>query len=283
MPRAIRTLMINFAYTLEFSQCSQGFSEWKVVDVSWLLLSVFSLSFKCRCRSLGCLRLHCHSQKPLPSRSSRFSISDQLSSLLLSFSEVISAFRWPFSFSIKSFSNVLFLTKPLSIPNSASQSRNVFSARGLVTSLLWGSNTYSTSSAMFVTGIIRLFRSNCPRGVQKRISLEAAIYYAANEKHAFSTPLEGKMIQKSFILGSSSSLSSPELSLSSCSLVLFFNQIYLSLHFDEYRWETWLRMINFAMRHLFYSIRKPKLETTGASKSLIKPLPSCTRARFFVL
>ena len=135
---------------------------------------------------------------------------------------------------------------------------------------------------MFVTGIIRLFRSNCPRGVQKRISLEAAIYYAANEKHAFTTPLEGKMIQKSFILGSSSSLSSPELSLSSCSLVLFFNQIYLSLHFDEYRWETWLRMINFAMRHLFYSIRKPKLETTGANTSSIKPLPSCTRTRLFV-
>ena len=190
--------MINFPYTLEFSQCSQGFSEWKVVDVSWLLLSVFSLSFKCRCRSLGCLRLHCHSQKPLPSRSSRFSIPDELSSLLLSFSEVISAFRWPFSFSIKSLSNVLFLIKPLSIPiNSASQSRNVFSARGLVTSLLWGSNTYSTSSAMFVTGIIRLFRSNCPRGVQKRISLEAAIYYAANGKHAFTTPL-GKDDSKIF-------------------------------------------------------------------------------------
>ena len=275
--------MINFPYTLEFSQCSQGFSEWKVVDVSWLLLSVFSLSFKCRCRSLGCLQLHCHSQKPLPSRSSRFSISDELSSLLLSFSEVISAFRWPFSFSIKSLSNVLFLIKPLSIPiNSASQSRNVFSARGLVTSLLWGSNTYSTSSAMFVTGIIRLFRSNCPRGVQKRISLDAAILCSKSEAR-FSDTARERWLKTSFILGSSSSLSSPELSLSSCSLVLFFNQIYLSLHFDEYRWETWLRMINFAMRHLFYSIRKPKLETTGASKSLIKPLPSCTRARFFVL
>ena len=42
-------------------------------------------------------------------------------------------------------------------------------------------------------------------------------------------------------------------------------------------------MINFALRHLFYSIRNPKLETTGADKSLIKPLPSCTRTRFFVL
>ena len=32
--------------------------------------------------------------------------------------------------------NFLFLIKPLSIPNSASPSRNVFSARGLVTLLL---------------------------------------------------------------------------------------------------------------------------------------------------
>ena len=40
------------------------------------------------------------------------------------------------SFSIKSRNNFLFLIKPLSIPNSASPSRNVFSARGLVTSLL---------------------------------------------------------------------------------------------------------------------------------------------------
>ena len=57
----------------------------------------------------------------------------------------------------------------------------------------------------------------------------------------------------------------------------------LSLHFDEYPWETWRRMINLAMRHLFYSIRNPKLETTGANTSSIKPLPSCTRTRFFVL
>ena len=68
---------------------------------------------------------------------------------------------------MKSRSNVLFLIKPLSTPNSASISRNVFSARGLVTSMSCGGSTYSTGSAMFVTGIIRLFRSNCPRGVQK--------------------------------------------------------------------------------------------------------------------
>ena len=37
----------------------------------------------------------------------------------------------------------------------------------LVTSLLSGGSTYSTSSAMFATGIICLFQSNCPRGVHK--------------------------------------------------------------------------------------------------------------------
>ena len=42
-------------------------------------------------------------------------------------------------------------------------------------------------------------------------------------------------------------------------------------------------MINLQLRHLFYSIRNPKLETTGANTSSIKPLPSCTRTRFFVL
>ena len=72
-----------------------------------------------------------------------------------------------FSFSIKSPSNFMFLIKPLSTPNSASPSRNVFSTRSLVTSLLHGDSTYSTSSAMFMTGIMCLFRSNCPRGFQK--------------------------------------------------------------------------------------------------------------------
>ena len=37
--------MINVPYTLEFSQCSQGLLEWKVVGVSRLLLSVSWLSF----------------------------------------------------------------------------------------------------------------------------------------------------------------------------------------------------------------------------------------------
>ena len=67
-----------------------------------------------------------------------------------------------FFFFIKWLSKFLFLIKPLSIPNSVSPSWNVFSARSLVTSLLCGSITYSSSSAMFVTGIIRLFRGNCP-------------------------------------------------------------------------------------------------------------------------
>ena len=36
---------------------------------------------------------------------------------------------------------------------------------------------------MFVTGIIRIFRSNCPRGVQNKISLEAAILCSNSEVH----------------------------------------------------------------------------------------------------
>ena len=45
-------------------------------------------------------------------------------------------------------------------------------------------NTYSTSSAMFVTGIVLLFRSNCPLGSGKEY-LWTRLYYAANQKHAF--------------------------------------------------------------------------------------------------
>ena len=51
-------------------------------------------------------------------------------------------------------------------------------------------------------------------------------------------------------------------------LMLFFNQIYLSLHLDKYPWETYLRMINLAMRHLLYSTRNPKPQTTGANRPL---------------
>ena len=66
-------------------------------------------------------------------------------------------------------------------------------------------------------GVIRLFRSNCPREVQKRISLEAAILCSKSEAR-FSHIAQERWLKTSFILGSLSSLSSPELSLSSCSL-----------------------------------------------------------------
>ena len=85
-----------------------------------------------------------------------------------------------FPFLLNRLSTFLFLIKPLLTPNSASPSRKLFSVRDL-TSLLCESNSYSTSSAMFETGIMRLFRSNCPRGVQKRI--------LANQEHDFPTPL----------------------------------------------------------------------------------------------
>ena len=50
------------------------------------------------------------------------------------------------------------------------------------TSSFCSSSTYSTSSAMFVTRIMRLFRSNCPWKVQNRTFLEAAML--CNESEA---------------------------------------------------------------------------------------------------
>ena len=76
------------------------------------------------------------------------------------------------------------------IPNSANPSINVFGARGLTMSSLWGSNTYLTSSEMLVTGITGWFRSNCPRGVQNKISLEAAML--CNRSEAFCRETSGE-------------------------------------------------------------------------------------------
>ena len=128
--------------------------------------------FQCRCRSLGCLQLQRHSQKPFPAPPPDFQYP-------MNSPHYYSRYRKYFLHfgSLSPFLNFLFLTKPLSIPNSSSPSRNVFSARGLVTSLLWGSDTYSTSSAMFVTEIVRLFRSNCPLRVRKEY-LCTRPYYA---------------------------------------------------------------------------------------------------------
>ena len=78
-----------------------------------------------------------------------------------------------FSFSIKFLSNFLFLIKPLSIP----------SARGLV-----GVTHTQLGRRCLWREIILLFRSNCPRGVQKRIFLEAAKLCSNSEAH-FPTPL----------------------------------------------------------------------------------------------
>ena len=105
-----------------------------------------------------------------------------------------------------------FLTPPV---------HQVLSARGLVTSSLYGRSTYSTSSAIFVTGIVRLFRSSCPGGVQNRISLDVAILCNKSEALFLDTASE-RLFKTSLILGSSSSwlsLSSlSELPLSSFSL-----------------------------------------------------------------
>ena len=114
---------------------------------------------------------------------------------------------------------------------------------------------------MFVTGIIRLFRSN--------------------QKHAFPTPLGKDDSRHLLFLVLHPCFHHQNFRFLYARSHALLQPIYLSLHFVES--ETWLRMINLAMCHLFYSIRNPKLETTVANKSSIKPLPSCTRTRFFVL
>ena len=76
-------------------------------------------------------------------------------------------------------------------------------------SSLCGNSTYSSSSAMFVMGIMRLFRGNCPRGVQNRISLEVAMLCNKSEARSLDTALE-RLLKTSLILGSSSSLSTPQ-------------------------------------------------------------------------
>ena len=127
----------------------------KILYISWLSFSV-SLSLSC----VASAWLPFAESISFPSSS----LSDKLSTLL-SFSAVFLLFRYLFSFSIKSLTT-------LSTPNSVSPFRNVFSAQGLVTSSLCGGRTYSTSSAMFVEGIMRLCWSNCPRRVQNRKFVE---------------------------------------------------------------------------------------------------------------
>ena len=56
--------------------------------------------------------------------------------------------------------------------------------------------THSTSSVMFVTGIMRLFRSNCPPRGQNRISLAAAKLYRKSK--ACSLPTAWERLLKRF-------------------------------------------------------------------------------------
>ena len=130
----------------------------------------------------------------------------------------------------KSLRNFLFLIKPSSILNSASSSRNVFSAEGLVTSLLCGSNTYSSSLAMFVQELCVYFEV-IVRGKYRKEYLWRRPYYAAIPTHAFPTPL-GKVDSNIFyswffIL----SFITKTYVFVIRGLTLFFNQIYLSLLF----------------------------------------------------
>ena len=92
----------------------------------------------------------------------------------------------------------------------------------------WRENT-----AMFVTGIMRLFEV-IVRGEFRKEYLWKRSYYAANQKHAFPTPLRKDdaryLLSWFFILA----FTTRTFAFFMLTLTLFFNQIYLSLHFDEY-------------------------------------------------
>ena len=105
----------------------------------WTFHGYYFLILDCRfqyhCRYLGCLRLHCHSQKPLPPPPD-FQYPMNSPHYYSCSWKYFLHFGSLFPFLLIRLATFLFLIKPLSIPNSASPSRNVFSARGLVTSSL---------------------------------------------------------------------------------------------------------------------------------------------------
>ena len=154
--------MINVPYSLELSQCSQRLFQserWWTFQGYYFLFP--DCRFQCRCRFLGCLQLQRHSQKPHP---------------------LPPDFQYPMnSPHYYSRSRKYFLHFGSLFPFLLNRLATFCSRLNLYRFLIMGGNTYSTSLAMFVTGIIRLFRSNCPRGVQKRISLEAAILCSKSE------------------------------------------------------------------------------------------------------
>ena len=106
--------------------------------------------------------------------------------------------------------------------NSASPSRNVFSAQGLVTSSLCGSRTYSTSSAMFVTGIMHFSRSksawspeqNICRSSHARQKIRSTLFRHRLRK------ITQDIFNPSFVILAS------------------ISQVYLSLYLDQYRWKV---------------------------------------------
>ena len=134
---------------------------------------------------------------------------------------------------------------------------------------------FSTNSAMFVTGITRFFRSICPRGVQNRISLEAAILCNRSEARCLETVFE-RFPKTSLIRGSSSLLcSSSETSYSlasskgSNSLSPFSSSSQSTIRFmlDPHLSKARYEMMQLIKGYCIYNIRNPKLLITGGNKS----------------
>ena len=132
---------------------------------------------------------------------------------------------------------------------------------------------YSTNSAMFVTGMMRFFRNNCPRGVQNRISLEAAILCSKSEARSLETGFK-RFSKTSLIRGSSSLLcSSSETSVSPASskgsISPFSSSSQSTIRFlsDPHSSKARYEMIQLIKGYCVYNRRNPKLLITGGNKS----------------
>ena len=105
-------------------------------------------------------------------------------------------------------------------------------------------------------------------------------YYAAIQTHAFPTPFEKDYSKHLLFL-----VLRPCFHHQNFRFLHFYSRALLqpNLSFSSFWWVPVGDLDYLPMLHLFYSIRNPKLDTTGANKSSTKPLPSLTRTRFFVL
>ena len=126
---------------------------------------------------------------------------------------------------------------------------------------------------MFVAGMMRFFLSNCPRGVQNRISLEAAILCSKSEARSLETGFE-RFSKTSLVRGSSSLLCSssetsvlPASSKGSISLSPFYSSSQSTIRFMSDPHSYMNVMIQLIKAYCVYNRRNPTLLITGGNKS----------------